>query len=234
MEALYPERLEEYSELLAYHYVRSGNKDKAVEYLDLANRKAAKANAMPEAKAYFDDAMKLLDAMPKVEMNRRRGLSLLVNQGWVMNALLKLPEYYEALSRYESTAVTLGDSGLLGVLYARMGWCEWSFGHFDQAIQTTGKATELCAATGNTEDARQAYVHGNGAILCRGEFHQSLARRDDVLRNLKDSMNPRLYLFAVGGPRSPTRGSAAGIKPCRRHRRAYAPVRKPRTTASSP
>ena len=40
--------------MLAHHYGRSGNKDKAVEYLDLANQKAAKANAMEEAKRYFD------------------------------------------------------------------------------------------------------------------------------------------------------------------------------------
>jgi class 3 adenylate cyclase len=58
LEALYPDGLEEHYEVLAYHYVRSGNKDKAVEYLDLSNRKAARANAMTEAKAYFDDAMK--------------------------------------------------------------------------------------------------------------------------------------------------------------------------------
>jgi predicted ATPase len=51
IEALYAERLEEYYELLAYHYVRSGNKDKAVEYLDLANQKAARARAMEEARA---------------------------------------------------------------------------------------------------------------------------------------------------------------------------------------
>ena len=50
---LYAERLEEYYELLAYHYVRSDNKDKAVEYLDLANQKAAKANAMEDAKGIF-------------------------------------------------------------------------------------------------------------------------------------------------------------------------------------
>ena len=65
IEELYSERLEEYYELLAYHYVRSDNKEKAVEYLDLANQKAARANAMEEAKAYFDQAMRLLDALPE-------------------------------------------------------------------------------------------------------------------------------------------------------------------------
>ncbi|GAG37965.1 unnamed protein product, partial [marine sediment metagenome] len=41
MEALYPDRLEEHYELLAYHYGRSANADKAVQYLDLANQKVA-------------------------------------------------------------------------------------------------------------------------------------------------------------------------------------------------
>jgi class 3 adenylate cyclase len=53
IEALYPDRLEEHYELLAYHYSRSANADKAVDYLDWANRKAVKLRAMEEAKAYF-------------------------------------------------------------------------------------------------------------------------------------------------------------------------------------
>jgi predicted ATPase len=63
IEALYPDRLEEYYELLAYHYGRSANADKAAQYLDLANQKAAKLNAMEEAKTYFDEAMALLDTL---------------------------------------------------------------------------------------------------------------------------------------------------------------------------
>jgi predicted ATPase len=44
IEGLYAQRLEEYYELLAYHYIRSDNKEKAVEYLDLANQKTAKGS----------------------------------------------------------------------------------------------------------------------------------------------------------------------------------------------
>lgn len=68
IENLYPKRLEEYYELLAYPYERSDNKDKALQYLDLANRRAEKVHAMQEAKAYFDKAMELLDALPENEL----------------------------------------------------------------------------------------------------------------------------------------------------------------------
>ena len=146
IEALYPDRLEEHYELLAYHYGRSANTDKAVEYLDLANQKAAKLNAMEEAKAYFDEAMELLDTLPETEENRQRRISLLVNQGIVFLLLFRSPEYYDLLTRYEPMARGLGNPELLGAFYARLGHCEYSFGNFDQAIQTLTKAAELAEA----------------------------------------------------------------------------------------
>ncbi|MGD9227967.1 MAG: adenylate/guanylate cyclase domain-containing protein, partial [Desulfobacterales bacterium] len=107
-EALYSDSLEKHYGLLAYHYARSANADKAVKYLDLANQKASKLNAMEEAKAYFDEAMALLDALSETEENRQRRIALLVNQGIVFFLLLRHPEYYDLLTRYEPTAKVLG------------------------------------------------------------------------------------------------------------------------------
>ena len=101
IEELYAERLEEYYEVLAYHYERSDNKEKAVEYLDLANQKAANANAMEDAKGYFDKAMQILDTMPDTTKNQERRISLLVNQVFVFEQLFQMPEYYNLLTRYE-------------------------------------------------------------------------------------------------------------------------------------
>jgi class 3 adenylate cyclase len=88
IEALYPDRLEEYYELLAYHYGRSENKEKTFEYLDLANQKAAKLYAIEDAKVYFDEAMQLLDNLPDTEINKKRRISLLVNNYDVFELLL--------------------------------------------------------------------------------------------------------------------------------------------------
>ena len=146
IETLYVERLEEYYEVLAYHYARSGNKDKAEEYLDLASQKAARARAMEEAKGYFDAAMALLDTLPETAGNQYRRISLLVSQMAMMLLLLKLPEYYDFLTRHEVMAVELGNPRLLGAFYGRMGFCEYSFGAYDQAIQTLSKAAAFCEA----------------------------------------------------------------------------------------
>jgi len=193
IEALYPDRLEEHYELLAYHYGHSATTDKAVEYLDLANQKAARLNAMEEAKAYFDEAMVLLDALPETEENRQRRISLLVNQGDAFFLLIKMPEYYDLLTRFEPMARELGNQALLGAFYNRVGQCEFALGRFDKAIKTSTKAAELCEAAGNTEDAGYAYAWVEWSHLFRGDFYKVFALKEDVLRTMEQRFNLRWY-----------------------------------------
>ena len=204
IEALYPGRLEEHYELLAYHYGRSANTDKAVEYLDLANQKAAKLNAMEEAKTYFDEAMALLDTMPETEENRQRRISLLVNQWDAFFLLFKASEYYDLLTRYEAMAKELGNPELLGAFYARLGNCGYSFGHFDQGIKRLTKAAELCEAAGNAEDAGYAYAWLGWNYLFSGHYDQVLTVKEELLRMMEQRFNPRWYV----------RGLAAAPRAC--------------------
>jgi class 3 adenylate cyclase/tetratricopeptide (TPR) repeat protein len=197
LETLYPDRLEEYYEGLAHHYGQSGNKDKAVEYLDLANQKAARANAMEEAKRYFDEAMVLLDALPETEHNQHRRIALLLNQQAMMVLLLKVPEYYNLLTRYEAIAVRVGDPRLLGAFYGRVGWGEWWFGNFDRAIQTETKAAELCEAAGNAEDAGQAYMMLQYTHLFQGNYEAVVALQESFLRMMTQQFNPRWYVWSL-------------------------------------
>jgi tetratricopeptide (TPR) repeat protein len=194
IEALYPDRIEEHYEVLAYHYSLSAHTDKAVQYLDLANQKAIRLNAMEEAKAYFDQAMVHLDSLPETEESRQRRVSLLVNQGEVMLLLFKSPEYYDSLTRFEPMVNGLGKPELLGAFYARQGHCEWGFGRFDQAIQTLTKAAELCESAGNIEDAGYAYTWLGWSYLYRGQYDRVLSVKEDLLRTMEQRFNLRWYV----------------------------------------
>jgi class 3 adenylate cyclase/tetratricopeptide (TPR) repeat protein len=197
IEAQQLDRLEEHYELLAYHYGRSANSDKAVKYLDLANQKADKLNAMEEAKTYFEEAMALLDSMPENEENRRRRISLLVNQGFVFFLLIKAPEHYDLLTRYEPTARGLGNPKLLGAFYARLGQCEWLVGHYDQGIQTLTKAIQLSEAAGRLEDLAYAKLF----LICihfdLSNYDQVFTLKEEALRILEQKFDPRLYVFTL-------------------------------------
>jgi predicted ATPase/class 3 adenylate cyclase len=194
IEALYPDRLEEHYELLAYHYARSANTEKALQFLDLANQKTAKLNAMEEAKVYFDEAMEILDTLPEDADNLQWRISLLVNQGQIFLMLLMMPEYYDLLTHYESMARELKNEALLGAFYSRLGHCEYAFGQFDKAIQTLSKAVGLCEAAENIEDTGYAYTWLIWSHLFRGDFERVLALKEDLLRTLDQRFNLFFYV----------------------------------------
>jgi tetratricopeptide (TPR) repeat protein len=197
IESLYPDRLEEHSELLAFHYARSANTEKALHYLDLANQKTAKLNAMEEAKAYFDEAMKLLDTLPENKENLQRRISLLVNQGQTFMLLLMMPEYYDLLTQYESMARELGNPELLGAFYARLGDCEYWFGEFDQAIQTLTKAVELCEKAGSAEEAARAHLRIEWSHYMRGDFDRALALKEELIHIMEQRSILRWHPYAL-------------------------------------
>jgi class 3 adenylate cyclase/tetratricopeptide (TPR) repeat protein len=198
IEALYPERLGEHCDLLAYHYGRSANAEKALEFLELANQKAARLNAVEEAKAHFDEAMGLLDTMADTEVNRQWRISFLVNQVEVFGLLLKLPDYYELLTRYEPMASSLDNPKIMGAFYVGMGRCELGFGHFDQAIQTLTKAAEIAEASGNAEEAVRAYDQLAWSHVYRGNFDRVLSLKEEVLGKMEQRFNLRWYVRALG------------------------------------
>ena len=197
IEELYPERLEEFFEMLAYHYGRSANTEKAVEYLELANQKAIKVHAMEEAKAHFDEAMELLDTMPETEVNRQRRISLLVDQVNVFDQLFKVPEYYELLTHCEPMASALHNPELLGAFYVGLGRCEYCLGSFDQAIRTLSKAAELAEASGNVEEAGHAYMELEWNHVFRGNYDRVLTLKEHALHKMEQQFNLRWYVRAL-------------------------------------
>ena len=199
IEALYPDRLEEHYELLAYHYAQSASTEKALQYLDLANHKTARLNAIEEAKGYFDEAMALLDILHEDEENLQRRVTLLVNQGQIFLLLLMMPEYYDLLTHYESKARGLKNQALLGAFYSRLGHCRWSFGQLDQSIETLTKSAKLCEAAGNTEDAGYAYTWLVWNHVYSGHYDQALAVKEELLRTMKQQFNLRWYVMGLCG-----------------------------------
>jgi tetratricopeptide (TPR) repeat protein len=168
-----------------------------VEYLDRSNQKAIKVSAMEDAMAYFDEAMKLLDTLPETAENRKRQISLLLNQWVVFHLLFKLPEYHDLLTRYRPMAIELDNPGLLGAFYARIGTCEWTSGYTERAIQTTTKAAELCEAAGNAEGARFAYFVLAWCHLYKANYDKVITSKEDALRKLEQQFNLRIYVFAM-------------------------------------
>jgi class 3 adenylate cyclase/tetratricopeptide (TPR) repeat protein len=199
VEALYSERLEEHYELLAYHYGRSANAAKAVEYLDAANRKAIGVNAMIEARACFEAAAKQLDHLPADAANAHRRVALLVRQVNVFVLTFQMERFYELLTEHEPIAVGLEDRGLLGRFYACLGHCHWFFGRFDEALAVHAIGVRLSEEQRDWEGAAHHYMQMMWDHLCTGAFAAAAALAPEARRCLDGGFNLRWYVYALGG-----------------------------------
>ncbi len=197
LETLYADRLEEQYERLAYHYTETRNAEKALDYLELANQKASKANALAEAKEYFTRALALLDTLPDTLLLRRRRISLLVGQVMVMLLLFQHREFRELLMLHEPMAIELGDPALLGRLYACLGHCEFFFGRFGRSLELETRASELCDTGQDFEGSAYAYTEAAWAHLFMGHYHDVVDCKDRAVERTRRRFNIRFYVWAL-------------------------------------
>jgi len=157
IEALYGDRLDEWVEILAHHYTRSGNNDKALDYLALAHRKASRTCAVVEAEGYFDESMRILDRAPDTPANEHRRISMVANQFLVAMWLNKLPAYFELADRYRDVAGRLEDPVARRWFDLRRAQGLWWNGFLDDAIRELGRIIESWEADGHLEGAANTY-----------------------------------------------------------------------------
>jgi class 3 adenylate cyclase/tetratricopeptide (TPR) repeat protein len=91
IEALYAERVEEFYEMLAYHYSRSEDKLKACHYLKLAGDKAWSSSSASEAFSFYKEAIKLLQDQAETQRNLQTRLEILKSIGYPIR-MLGFPE----------------------------------------------------------------------------------------------------------------------------------------------
>jgi tetratricopeptide (TPR) repeat protein len=120
IEELYPERLEEFYEMLAYHYARGEALEKAGLYLKLSGSKAAKNHSLWEAYSFYKEALATLHRLPETEENNKEKLEVLVLMYTPMR-LLGFPEgSLEILQEGEGLSKDLQDNRRLVFFYGRL------------------------------------------------------------------------------------------------------------------
>jgi class 3 adenylate cyclase/tetratricopeptide (TPR) repeat protein len=198
LERLYAARIEEHYELLAYHFSRSPAREQALDYLSRANRKAIAANAVADAKEYFEQALRLLHELPDTPTHRHLAVELLVRQIHVCILTNTLDEYERHLQRHAAIADALPDQGLRGHFLSCLGHTQFGLARPRQAIGTLTPAAAICEHAGNYQGAGQAYVHLQWCHLQTGEFDDTLRFEAPALAALDRAWDQRLRLYVYG------------------------------------
>jgi tetratricopeptide (TPR) repeat protein len=118
IEEIYPDRLEEFYEMLAYHYSRSDNRESAYHYLKLSGNKAVKSCSNREAFQYYKDALALLKEEPETAENRRELLDVILLMAIPMEYLTFPEDSLAILREGERLCDELADRRALATLYS--------------------------------------------------------------------------------------------------------------------
>jgi class 3 adenylate cyclase/tetratricopeptide (TPR) repeat protein len=138
LERLYADSLDEVVELLAHHFGRSAEDEKAVDYAIRAAEKAQRRWANAEALALFESALARLDAMPETDANRQRRIDAVVKQAEVMFALGRHAEHVSALERIRELVDATADAP------RRAAWYYWAGFLHSLVGSPPGVAIEYC------------------------------------------------------------------------------------------
>ncbi len=111
-EGLYRTNLRDHYTDLAHHYSRSGNAEKAVEYLGLAGHQAARRSANDEAIEHFTTALEVLQTLPDSPERSQQELTLHVALGVPLIATTGFgaPEVGTLYTRAQELCEQVGDT----------------------------------------------------------------------------------------------------------------------------
>ncbi len=184
IEQTYPEALDQYLDLLAYHYERSANGAKQRHYLQQAGEVAQAAYANVTAIGYFT---RLLSLLTEAEQGR-----VLLKLGEILD---RVGEYTEANHRFQ-TALTLAeqthDQPLLAQCQIALGELRRKQSQYEEAISYFAQAQTIAEQSGDQASVAMALVCAGSLALYQGDYAAAQSRYAQSLairRQLHDQPN---------------------------------------------
>jgi DNA-binding NtrC family response regulator/tetratricopeptide (TPR) repeat protein/class 3 adenylate cyclase len=158
LEALFPDRLAEQVERLAYHALQGEVWDKALAYYRQAGDKAMARSAFREAVACFEQALTALRHLPEQYHTHEQAIDVRYDLSHALQALGEFGRRFAYLREAETLAEVLGDQRRLGELCTNMTHAFWTIGDYGNALTYSQRALTLAAAT--RDAVQQARVNG--------------------------------------------------------------------------
>jgi class 3 adenylate cyclase/tetratricopeptide (TPR) repeat protein len=190
LEELYEGRTDEVVELLALHFGRSDEAEKAVDYAIAAAEKSQRRWANNEALGYFESALGRLAAMPDNEANRLRGIDAVLKQVEVKFALGRQAEHLAALESIRSIVEAADDPRRRAIWHCWTGYLHGlTGGPATPAIEHCREAATIAAAAGCDDIEGFIYSCAVQAYVFGGELRAAIEAGDRAIAILEEQDN---------------------------------------------
>ena len=144
MEQFFQERLPEFYETVAFHFLRGRSTVKAVEYLILSGRKSLSRYAVEEADQYLREAFDILKSKTeKTDAEKMALIDVINDWGFVYYYLGNINEWIDVMDAHQELAESLGPNASLGMFYGLLGIAHFMGGRPSVAFDYLKRALDL-------------------------------------------------------------------------------------------
>jgi len=189
IEELYSQRLEEFYEMLAYHYCRSDNVDKSVQYSKLASKKAEKTASLDDAAYYIQKMIDNLEKIPATAEVNKQLIDARVTKGLFMYQLFDSVAAQEAIEPIVQKTNEINDKKRIAQIHTIAGsynfWVEenipTAFNNLNKALIFAEEANDIVSQFFATMSLGQTSSYA-------GEFDRAFKCFEKVLK-INTSLN---------------------------------------------
>jgi class 3 adenylate cyclase/tetratricopeptide (TPR) repeat protein len=197
IEKVYIERLAEQVERLAYHAVRGALNEKAVYYLREAGAKAATRSALPDAQAWFEQALDVLKSLPESQAVLEQAFEIHLELRPVLRQLGEGRKMLEHLREAQRISERLKDDLRQGRVCAFMTTVLSTFDDLDEAVVTGTRALVIARRLGDLKLRILATSHLEQAHYYRGEYKHVIEFLADNLAAIPAEWTHEYFGMAV-------------------------------------
>ncbi|MFQ5961060.1 MAG: adenylate/guanylate cyclase domain-containing protein, partial [Candidatus Methylomirabilales bacterium] len=210
IERLYPDRLAEHVDRLAFHAFRGEVWERALTYFRQAGTKAVVRSANREGLACFERALVALKHLPESRDTIGQAIDIRFDIRSALLALGELGRIVDYLREAETLTEALDDQRRLGRVCAYMAHYSWLMGDPERAVERGQRALAISVALRDFTTQVLANIHLGRAYFALGDYRSAT---DYLTRNVT-SLEGDLLRERFGAPVLPSVFSLAYLVWC--------------------
>jgi class 3 adenylate cyclase/tetratricopeptide (TPR) repeat protein len=184
MEQIYADRLEEFSEMLAYHSLEGEDWQRAYSYSLKAGLRALSLSVYEEAQRYFEAALSALRKLPSERARIEQEIDLRFNMRSALFPLGRHDDWANHVREGEALAKEIGDKVRLAKAYYYLSSHHWFYQRHREAIELCEEGLGLAEAAGDLSVRITTMFHLGVPLLWMGEYERQVELQREVAQSL--------------------------------------------------
>ena len=185
IESIHSTRLDEFYELLAFHYLKSGSLKKAYEYLKLSGGKSTKNYSNWEAYRFYKEAIGVLNQLPETADNKRKKIEIILLISRPMIFLGHPDDSLNILQAGEQFCKEVDDKRNLAIVHSLMGIYFMHKGETSKAIKYSENAFKVPQELQDVELMAPIARGFSASCLQAGKFLKVIDIAPNVINSLE-------------------------------------------------